>query len=516
MSFIDTLLGTDGTLDPSTFFDSSQSLADPNTSLGGLFDASGGLGGLLNLGQDFGATQMFLDNQTGQLLTLDQVQAIDPSFSWNMAQAPFSANTGSAAPSLTGGSDVLRSGGSAATGPYDIANQASPTNSINSAGSTDWTALLKNLPGLLAATGGLAATGAGIGALFGLGNQPNPSTVNTVTQPSLNTETVGPSSTNVQTAPVQNSIQTLPTSMSVIAPPTWSNTVSQPSSSTTTNLPTSTTSATRSTALDNPQTAALLSALQGPATGAAGNLPGLLQGQIGAIPQLNPTIMAAINQNALGLSQGDVPTLASPQAQAYFQNVLGGQNAAVDYNTGNALSDAIAQLNARGFAGGADIFREGAPAAAMGPILAQANAQKAMNLGNINAQQLAYALQLPQIGSQLATQALNQQQVPFNAYTQALSSQSGIPQALLNALMQAGGSTTQTNTSGGGSTTNTTGQNVMNTTSGGTTLTNQSGGGSISNLGGQNVLTNQSGNTINQSLGGKNALQTTTGAAFRR
>ncbi len=176
------------------------------------------------------------------------------------------------------------------------------------------------------------------------------------------------------------------------------------------------TSTTQSNALTNPAVQGLLGSagstqggaytggggLLGAAGQGASNLQGpqgLLQGQIGAIPQLNPAIQNAIGQNALGFSQGNVPTLNSPQAQQYFQNILGGQNAAVDYNTGNSLSDAIQNLRARGFAGGSEIFREGAPAAAAGPILAQANAQKAQNLGNINAQQLQYATALPTLGA---------------------------------------------------------------------------------------------------------------------
>ena len=141
-------------------------------------------------------------------------------------------------------------------------------------------------------------------------------------------------------------------------------------------------------------------------------------------------------------------SLANPQAQQYFQNILGGQNAAVDYQSTNALTDAMQQLRNRGFAGGAEIFREGAPAAAMGPILAQANAQKAMNLGNINAQQLAYATGLPQLGANLNAAQLGAQGVPFSAYTSALGSQSQIPQALLAALLGQGGSTSTSTATG--------------------------------------------------------------------
>ena len=143
-----------------------------------------------------------------------------------------------------------------------------------------------------------------------------------------------------------------------------------------------------------------------------------------------------------------MPTLANPQAQSYFQNILGGQNASVDYQSTNALTDAMQQLRNRGFAGGAEIFREGAPAAAMGPILAQANAQKAMNLGNINAQQLAYAMQLPKLGADLGTAQLNQQNIPFGAYTQALGGQSQIPLELLRLLTGQGGTSTTQSTTG--------------------------------------------------------------------
>lgn len=329
-----------------------------------------GLGGLT------GGEQMYFDTQTGQLVTLAQAQAIDPTFN-----ASGTATT--ATPTTT-------------TTPNP--QQASLLAQI-----------LGVAPGALTALAGLGMLGGAGAALFGAGNQPGTATQTSTTTPSA-----------LSNPQVQ---QLLGTPGAVGAPGAGG-------------APGAYTGGT---------------GLQGAAGQAAANLQGpqgLLQGQIGAIPQLNPQIQAAIGQNALGFSQGNVPTLANPQAQQYFQNILGGQNAAVDYQTANSLSDAIQNLRARGFAGGSEIFREGAPAAAMGPILAQANAQKAQNLGNINQQQLTYATGLPLLGSQLATQQLGQQAVPFGAYTTAAQTQSQIPQALLQALMAQGGSTSTSTATG--------------------------------------------------------------------
>lgn len=374
-------------------FGGGQTYDIPEIDWGSLFGGSNldwltmGPGLTPNLGVE---QQYFLDAQNpgGQPLTLAQVMQIDPTFT-------FSSVGGS--PGLSGAEpSTPQAGTNLPGGTQPSAAQMSTLEQI-----------LKLVPGTLSAALGLGALGASGAALFGQGNQPG-----TATQ----TSTTTPSALN------NPAVQGLLGSPGTMTPG----------------------------ADGAPGMYTGGSGLQGAAGQAASNLQGpqgLLQGQIGAIPQLNPAIQAAIGQNALGFSQGDVPTLNNPQAQQYFQNVLGGQNAAVDYQTGNSLSDAIQQLRARGFAGGSEIFREGSPAAAAGPILAQANAQKAMNLGNMNAQQLQYATLLPQLGSQLNTQQLGQQAVPFGAYTTAAQTQSGIPQALLQALMGQGGSTsTQTST----------------------------------------------------------------------
>src|SRR3990167_6730593 len=227
-----------------------------------------------------GGEQMYFDTQTGQLVTLAQAQAIDPTFNPEgaISQTPTGLDSGGGGglfpPGVQTGSNGIGAGVGAST--------PSPTQLSGLAQA------LGMAPGALSALLGLGSLGAAGAALFGAGNQPGTATQTTTTQPN---------------------------------------------------------------ALNNPQVQQLLGSagtqgaggaggaytggtgLQGAAGQAASNLQGpqgLLQGQIGAIPQLNPAIQAAIGQNALGFSQGEVPTLANPQAQAYFQNILGGQNAAVD------------------------------------------------------------------------------------------------------------------------------------------------------------------------------------------
>ncbi len=365
-------------------------LNDPNTDWGGLFGTDwltqqlGGLGGFGGYDQS-GGGQMFLDNLTGDFLTLQQVLAIDPTFQY------------------AGGATGLA--GAEPSTPQGGRNLPGDTPPPPPGDTTDWARLL---PAALTAALGLGTLGVAGAGLFGAGNQPG-----TATQ----TRTDTPNALN--NPQVQQLLGSPGTTTGGIA-----------------GAPGAYTGGT---------------GLQGASGQAAANLQGpqgLLQGQVGAIPQLNPAIQAAIGQNALGFSQGNVPTLNNPQAQEYFQNILGGQNAYVDYQTGNSLEAALQNLRARGFAGGSEIFREGAPAAAMGPVVAQGNAQKAMNLGNVNAQQLAYATQLPKLGADLNTAQLNQQNVPFTAYNQAAQTQSGIPLELLRLLTGQGGSTSTQTTTG--------------------------------------------------------------------
>ena len=350
-----------------------------------------------------GGEQMYFDTQTGQLVTLAQAQALDPTF--NPEGAISQTPTGME----SGGGGLFP--GTPATGLQTGTNGvgAGVGANISPAQASILGQILGIAPGAITALAGLGMLGGATAALFGAGNQPGTATQTSTTTPSA--------LSNPQVQQLLGTAGTVGPAGAGGAPGAYTGGTG----------------------------------LQGVAGQAAANLQGpqgLLQGQIGAIPQLNPAIQAAIGQNALGFSQGDVPTLNNPQAQQYFQNILGGQNAAVDYQTTNSLTDAIQNLRARGFAGGSEIFREGAPAAAMGPVIAQANAQKAQNLGNINQQQLTYATGLPLLGSQLATQQLSQQAMPFSAYTAALGSQAQIPQALLQALMAQGGSTSTSTATG--------------------------------------------------------------------
>ena len=66
-----------------------------------------------------GGEQLYFDTQTGQVVTLAQAQAIDPTF------------TGAGGGGYTGASDVLSSGGSQATGPFGFGGTSNTSDAIN-------------------------------------------------------------------------------------------------------------------------------------------------------------------------------------------------------------------------------------------------------------------------------------------------------------------------------------------------------------------------------------------------
>jgi hypothetical protein len=377
-------------------FGGGQTYDVPGIDWGGLFADPGFLDWLTlgpgltpNLG---GEQQYFLDTQNpgSPPLTLAQVLAIDPTF---QAPAPSGGIAGlpGAEPSTPQTGTNLPTGAPASPQQLSTLEQT-----------------LRLVPGTLSAFAGLGLSAAAIAGLFGAGGvgQPGTATQTTTTTP------------NAITSPQVQQLLGSPGTVTAGGAGAGGYTGG--------------------------------TGLQGAAGQASSNLQGpqgLLQGQINAIPQLNPAIQAAIGQNALGFSQGNVPTLNNPQAQGYFDNILGGQNASVDYQTANSLEAALQSLRGRGFAGGAEVFREGAPAAAMGPVVAQGNAQRAMNRGNVDAQRLAYATQLPRLGADLAAAQMNQAQIPFGAYTDTARTQSQIPLELLRLLTgQGGSSSVQTST----------------------------------------------------------------------
>jgi len=469
-------------IDWGSLFSGSGNFIDP-----GLAAAEAGIG--LGAGEP-----IFYDTVTRSYVTLSEAMALDPTFNWTGPSTTYSNPNVPMYP-----------------GDPNLDAQASMSGSPAFSFGDALAKMLGVAPSLLKTAGALGLLGGAGAAIFGGGNQPGTSLMTSSVSPTTNTQSsipvtnvqstqpvtnvtstlpvtntsgTGPTWSSQQTAPVYNtsgtgptwsSYVTNPTSTSFYTDPTSTSFYTNPTSSNFWTAPTTTTQSTTPAMLANPLTQSLL-----------GMIPG-------ALPQLNPEIQAALNRNALAMSQGQVPTLQDQQALDYFNNILQGQQAAVDYNAQNAMQDMIRSMQARGFSGGLDILREGAPAAAAGPLLAQANAQKAMNLGNINAQQLAYATQLPQTAAALYAQQLAAQGVPYNAIL-----------AAVNQLLTAGGTNTVGTTSG------TSGGQTTSGTSGGQTTSGTSGGQMTSGTSGMQMT---GGTSAYQNLGPTSALGTTSGTS---
>src|SRR3990167_2723151 len=138
--------------------------------LAGLDDWGGLFGGAWpdymndpGLGSVTGGEQMYFDTQTGQLVTLAQAQAIDPTF--NPQGAASQTPTGLGLQSGT-------SGVGAGVGANVTPEQASILGQI-----------LGVAPGAISALAGLGMLGGATAALFGAGNQPGTATQTSTTTP---------------------------------------------------------------------------------------------------------------------------------------------------------------------------------------------------------------------------------------------------------------------------------------------------------------------------------------------
>src|SRR3990167_10105956 len=121
-----------------------------------------------------GGEQMYFDTQTGQLVTLAQAQAIDPTFNPEgaISQTPTGMDSGGGGlfpPGVQTGSNGIGAGVGA--------------NTPSSAQLSGWAQALGMAPGALSALLGLGSLGAAGAALFGAGNQPGTATQTTTTQP---------------------------------------------------------------------------------------------------------------------------------------------------------------------------------------------------------------------------------------------------------------------------------------------------------------------------------------------
>ena len=466
-----------GGLDPSQF--SLTGLPDS----GGLDPSQFSLGGA-------GGDQWYYDTQTGQILSLLQVQQIDPTFTATpqaegVAAVPNQINPQGytlGVPALPGGTPGV---GPATGGGLDPSQYRLPPANDPWWGSMD----AKTIIGALTAAGGLGALGLGIGSLFGGNNPAN--------------QTTSQTSSGGRAPMTPEMMSLLGSTGGLVGSPGGgaggvggaaggggagllglSNMMSQ-------NLMGSGQGGAQGSAQRLGQPGAGIQGGGGPQQGgqvatpqqgnwqgypgyAGGQMPPQVQGRqpqqgggqglIGQqsnvlgglqnqIPQLNPAIMQALGMQAGGMAQGYLPSLSDPQAQARIQAIYQPGFDALSYNSDLALSAARDQLMQRGFQ--APDLREGPTQALTAPILAAQQLGRSQLYGQMAGAQLDLASRLPMLGSQLNAQNYNTQMQPFNAglglagaYNQPIQTQGQFPLSLLDILQRGQGTTQTVNTVG--------------------------------------------------------------------
>lgn len=171
------------------------------------------------------------------------------------------------------------------------------------------------------------------------------------------------------------------------------------------------------------------------------------------LPQLNPLIMQALGDQALGMSQGQLPGLSDPAAMQRLDQIYNPQLAMLSDTTGTALDRARMALQERGFAV-PDMF-EGPTQGLVGPILKGQELARGNILGQRAGAELALAQSLPQQAMQLAQGGMQLGAMPLQlalqqaqAAMQPLLLSSQIPLDLMRILQSGRGSSTTGSTVG--------------------------------------------------------------------
>lgn len=144
---------------------------------------------------------------------------------------------------------------------------------------------------------------------------------------------------------------------------------------------------------------------------AMGQVPGLLDAQKALVDpasqfRMDPQVLAALNQQALGAAQGQLPAL-NDALKAQIGKVYEGRLQDVNRYVDTGLMDALDRARQMGFAGGMEVFREGAPGALAGRVMAEGVRQRGTLAGQQAQDELALAQALPLLGANLAMQQAN-------------------------------------------------------------------------------------------------------------
>lgn len=127
----------------------------------------------------------------------------------------------------------------------------------------------------------------------------------------------------------------------------------------------------------------------------------------GINPQLaTPLALAQMGAQGSGMLQGQLPSL-DPAIQSRIGDVYAARQLDLDRYLDTALSGTLERARQQGFAGGAEVLREGTPGALMAPALAEAVRQRGTLAGQQAQSELDLAQQLPLLGSQLTAQRGN-------------------------------------------------------------------------------------------------------------
>lgn len=144
---------------------------------------------------------------------------------------------------------------------------------------------------------------------------------------------------------------------------------------------------------------------------AMGQVPGLLNRQQAltdpsAQYRADPALLNALNTQAMGAAQGNLPAL-NDTLRGQIGRVYEGRLQDVNRYVDSGLMDALERARAQGFHGGAEVFREGAPGALVDRTMAEAVRQRGTLAGLQAQDELSLAQALPLLGANLATQGAN-------------------------------------------------------------------------------------------------------------
>ncbi len=182
---------------------------------------------------------------------------------------------------------------------------------------------------------------------------------------------------------------------------------------------------------------------------------GILGQLYGNAPNADPYLQQQLIGNARGMAAGNLPAL-TPDLQNQINNIYGSQWNNINRYLEDYLGNVRDQMNNQGWEGGQyDVLRQGPGQALMAPAIREATRQQGLLAGQAAQSSINLAQQLPMQAAQLGTNSLAQgiaanqnQQNIANAFNTPIALRNQLPTALFQGLNQNRGTTTVGNTTG--------------------------------------------------------------------